>query len=89
MGKEFDSEMGILKNDRNIIFPITDRILIYNIWAASLRLVDRPQASLCINIGVVFQEAFIATGPILICIHIHVYMYTHTCVYVYQYAALN
>ena len=38
IGKRFDSEMGILKNDKNNIFPITYTILIYNVWAASMRL---------------------------------------------------
>ena len=29
MGKRFDSKMGIRKNGRGILFPITYRILIY------------------------------------------------------------
>ena len=49
IGKSFDSEMGIRKNGRSNLFPITYRKLIYNLWAASMRLVDKLEASPCIN----------------------------------------
>ena len=44
MGKWFDSEMGTGKNGRRNLFPITYRILIYNVWAASLRQIDKLEA---------------------------------------------
>ena len=49
IGKRFDSEMGMLENGRNNLFPITYRILIYNAWVASMRLVGKLEASPCIN----------------------------------------
>ena len=36
--KRFDSEMGIRKNCRSNLIPKTYRIIIYNVWAASMRL---------------------------------------------------
>ena len=42
--------MGTCKNGRSNIFPITYRILIYNVWAASMILVDKLEASLWIGL---------------------------------------
>ena len=47
--KKFDSEMGTRKNGRNNVFPITYRLLIYNVRAASMRIVDKLEASLWIK----------------------------------------
>ena len=41
IGKRFDSEMAINKNGRSNLFLKTYRILIYNLWAASMGLVDK------------------------------------------------
>ena len=49
IGKRFASEMGIHKNGRSNVFPITYRILIYNVWAASMMLADELEASYWIN----------------------------------------
>ena len=40
IGKTFNSEIGIRKNGRSNLFLLSYRILIYNVWTASIRLVD-------------------------------------------------
>ena len=49
IGKIFDSEMEIHKNGRSNLFPITYRTLIYNSWAASMRIGNKLEASLWIK----------------------------------------
>ena len=49
IGKIVDSEMGMRKNGRSNLIPITYRTLIYNVWAASMGLVDKLEASPWIN----------------------------------------
>ena len=49
IGKRFGSEIGVRTNDRSNLFPIPYTILIYNVWAASLSLVDKLEPSPCIS----------------------------------------
>ena len=47
--KKVFPEMGMLKNGRSNIFSITQIILIYNVWAASMRLVNKLEVTAWLN----------------------------------------